>query len=256
MYKQPLYNVKQITSGKRVEVYLYNNVKLKEYTVKKSQILYSSSDEDREKRKVKTLQAARNQIIRLISSNQDLTTFITLTYRENYQFVGISKEHLNKFFKQLRKDYMLLKYCYVIEFQERGAIHYHILTNWPVPVATALPKHKKPEDQKKYEQFFSSTYWNWGFVDIRNLYTDCIDNVAKYVSCYLTKDTRTLGLEYNHCYGFSRNLRRPKEEKLFIDKPIPDLLKDYGSKYDLQYCNSYMFGEMNTTYFDMIEREG
>jgi len=53
--------------------------------------------------------------------------FITLTYAENFGDVGLGNRHLRLFFQRLRKSHKGLEYVAVPEYQERGALHYHIL---------------------------------------------------------------------------------------------------------------------------------
>lgn len=136
-----------------------------------------------------TLYKARNNIIRIISYNEDRQTFITLTYEDNMQDLKQSKKYINYFFKKLTKGYPGLKYVYVLEFQERGAIHYHILCSIQLTIKTGESNRYKPKAQKELENYYRVNYWsNRGFVDIRNLESEGITNVAKYVSAYLVED--------------------------------------------------------------------
>lgn len=51
------------------------------------------------------------------------SVMITLTYAENMQNYDLSNEHFKYFIKQLGSP----KYLRIMELQERGAIHYHII---------------------------------------------------------------------------------------------------------------------------------
>ena len=56
--------------------------------------------------------------------------FILLTYPRKYPSDGKKvKKHLDTFFKRLKRYCPDIKYLWVIEFQERGAPHYHILVD-------------------------------------------------------------------------------------------------------------------------------
>ena len=105
-----LYNLKIIRSGNRVELYKYNSfLKIgSECTNKNGR----KSDEATNERKIinkrLNLNRSRNKIIRLCSSNKDLTTFITLTYKENFHDFKKSKYHLNCFFKKLNTFFRFL----------------------------------------------------------------------------------------------------------------------------------------------------
>jgi len=58
--------------------------------------------------------------------------FITLTYPENFPCNGReTKAHLNSFLQFLRRKE--IKYVWVLEFQQRGAPHYHIITSDSIP---------------------------------------------------------------------------------------------------------------------------
>lgn len=64
-----------------------------------------------------------------IRNSEDIwKVFITLTYPENYPCDGREvKAHLNAFLQWLRRQ--SIKYIWVLEFQERGAPHYHIIAS-------------------------------------------------------------------------------------------------------------------------------
>ena len=108
---EKLYNEKVIISGNRVEIYKYKtymriNKKANNKNGRKGNGGNGATDKESKKinRKL-SLNRARNNIIRLCNSNTDLETFITLTYKDNYQDLGKSKEHISYFFKKLKKDY-------------------------------------------------------------------------------------------------------------------------------------------------------
>lgn len=69
----------------------------------------------------------------------DFTCFITLTYPRRYPRNGKTcKTHLNAFLTHLRKDYKGIKYFWFMEFQERGAPHFHVFLSCPIPGKTYL----------------------------------------------------------------------------------------------------------------------
>ena len=66
------------------------------------------------------------------NSDDQLKTFITLTYPKDFPCNGIeTKSHLNAFLQYLRRK--KIKYIWVLEFQERGAPHYHIIATGFIP---------------------------------------------------------------------------------------------------------------------------
>ncbi|MGG7057626.1 rolling circle replication-associated protein [Clostridium tertium] len=240
-----LYNEKLVISGERLEVYRYSCY-LKEGKEgnnkegRKGKGGQGATEENKVINRKATLYRARNKIIRLISSNQDLNTFITLTYKENFKDLTKSKEHLKLFFKKLQKDYQNLKYVYVLEYQERGAIHYHFLCNIEFDIKFAKSNNKKNQEQKELEKYFSKRYWsNRGFADIRNLKDEGNTNVAKYVSVYLVEDLMELDLKGSKCYGYSRNLNKPIEKRLDNKQDIKEEIDTLTEVYNVGYTSNY-----------------
>lgn len=269
---EQLYNKKIISSGDRLEVYKYNSYQVtgRESRNETGRAGKEDIDEDtKAQNKVKSrkevLYKARNNIIRLVKSNADLSTFITLTYQDNYKDLGKSKEHLKLFFKKLKKDYTTLKFLYVLEYQQRGAIHYHILCNVPINIKLSTSKEIKSIDHRALENSFKNKYWsNRGFVDIRNLESEDNTNIALYVSVYLVEDLMGLDLQGNRCYGYSRNLNKPLEVRIDSKDSVEDIIKELDS-YKLTHTNSYEIGYRNkkgmyrnssVTYLDFNKNKG
>ena len=170
------YNLKLINSGNnRLEVYYSKDYKIKTGEVKITRVQaqrksYKTEEQikyEKQKYKLTNLNNSRNKINRLIASNKDLDKFITLTYAESVDMEE-SKKQLAYFFTKLRRKQEGLKYLWVLEFQENGKIHYHILTNLAIKIDTN--KYKKSENHKKIEREFAAEFWPYGFVDIRDLY--------------------------------------------------------------------------------------
>lgn len=255
------FNVKEIQSGNRVEVYKYSVAQEYKFEGNNKTGRKGKGKSNVEKNRKETLNKARNNIIRLINCNPDLTTFITLTYADNMQDLQLSKYHLKAFFKMMQEDFVNFKYLYVLEFQRRGAIHYHLLCNLYVPVETAKLKEYKQEGQKILENQFHDMYWQHGFVDIRDLKQEGNTNVGLYVAVYLVEDLYKLDLGGARCYGYSRNLNRPTERKALVTLRPDEVLAEYRM-YDLQYASNYSMtyvkdGKVlngNVNYFDMYKR--
>lgn len=69
----------------------------------------------------------------------DFQGFITLTYPRHYPRDGrVCKKHLNLFLTHLRTDYKGIKYFWFMEFQERGAPHFHVFLSCVVPGRTYI----------------------------------------------------------------------------------------------------------------------
>lgn len=59
---------------------------------------------------------------------------LTLTYPKAYPLNGRTcKRHLNTLLTHLRKDYPKIKYVWFLEFQKRGAPHFHIMLTCGIP---------------------------------------------------------------------------------------------------------------------------
>jgi len=70
------------------------------------------------------------------SSGVQFLSLMTLTYGANYPLSGrIAKKHLNTFLVDCRRKFGSFDYFWVVEFQDRHAIHFHIATTLPAPSA-------------------------------------------------------------------------------------------------------------------------
>lgn len=97
------------------------------------------TEEEREKRKAKrskiikfTWRSAR-RLRHLVRNTEDMwKAFITLTYPENFPLNGREiKAHLNAFLQYLRRR--RIKLIWILEFQSRGAPHYHLIASGEIP---------------------------------------------------------------------------------------------------------------------------
>lgn len=146
--------------------------------------------------RVRNLGQARKKVGRLIECNKTADdVFLTLTFADNVQDLDRANYEFKKFRQRL--EYKLgkkLKYVVIIEFQERGAVHYH---TYIFGIGFV--------DWKLYEK-------TWGHGWIRVNHVDDSAGPAAYVTAYMVKDmsgdTRTMGRK---CYFCSRGLKQPVE---------------------------------------------
>ncbi|MGU8901503.1 rolling circle replication-associated protein [Clostridium perfringens] len=270
-----IYNLKVIRSGiNRIELYKVSNYVIRQKKAssnkqgrKGKEELGEEEKERNSKRSRKTsLVNTRNNIIRLIKSNSDMNTFITLTFANEVDYKE-SKILLNNFFNKLRRKYNNLKYLWVLEFGTKNQrLHYHLLTNIELPkkIDFAKSKKKKSMEHKEFEKNFSEKYWRYGFVDIRNLKQEGNTNIALYVSCYIVKDLLDKQLEGYRIYGYSRKtLTKPTVTKVYDDRSLEELLKEFSNDYELKYTNSYDIGYLDknnkehkgiVTYLDLLKK--
>ena len=196
---KPLKNIKSriIISGNVVEMTTYERGYFKNYhEVKKiGRSSKDTTDEDKALNREKVLQRARSRVRRLACANPQLNKFFTLTFADNVtdlkyannQFCCFIKR-LNRYLTKMHKD--KVQYIAVVEFQERGAVHYHLLCNLPYISANKLQE-----------------IWKNGFVKINKI--DDVDNVGAYVTKYMSKDNADERLIGNRCYFTSQGLQEP-----------------------------------------------
>ena len=170
---------------------------------------------------------------RLAKANaKDWTSFITLTYAENMQDIKQAKIELNYFIKNVKKVKKDFKYIAIPEFQKRGAIHFHLLTNLSLQDNYIIIKQK---DNNKY---YNVKYWSKGFTSFEPLYND-LKKVIGYISKYMTKDcdSRLFGIRR---FTSSENLIKPVEEYINIqERKHLDYFLDLIQNKQCIYENTY-----------------
>jgi len=139
-----IYHRKIIMSGPFLELYVYEKTLKRDFIRKKKpeplpeeleideriESVLSAKTSPPSKRKDST-NRTRTEMRRLINCNQDFSKFYTLTFADNITDVKFANKHFNKFIMRMEYHYGKFKYIAVIEFQERGAVHYHFLCNLP-----------------------------------------------------------------------------------------------------------------------------
>ena len=184
----------------------------------------------------------RNNVRRLVCANftNENCKFLTLTFVENETDIKKCNLEFKNFIKRLKYQFKLndLKYITVIEFQKRGAVHYHVMLNIPY-----IP-HKKLEK-----------LWKNGFVFVNKIKN--VDNLGAYLVKYMTKDTADKRLQGQKAYFCSRNLNKPLEmtdikySDLFeshwkmIENKIKKCTPVYESTYDTECFGSCHYTQYN-----------
>lgn len=216
------YKQKIIRCGDFVEFYNYEvpiGFGPKEKT-KKSKTKVKKIVEQKEQMSLRysSVKRTREKITRLINSNKDFMTFVTLTFKENIIDLVMANDEFNKFVKRLKRKYNSIKYLAVPEFQKRGAVHYHMLLN-----------------VEYIENSVLTEIWGNGFVMINKI--KHIRNVGLYVSKYIGKD-----LFDNRYFGmrkilYPRNLDRPKTMRFMPD--VSKIVLENNSDSKELYSSSY-----------------
>lgn len=184
------------------------------------------------------LSRAKKKVRRLINANigkwGEWPKFLTLTFAEHITCVREANYEFKKFRQRLEYELKIkLKYVAVVEFQQSGRIHYHVVIfNMPYIDANRL-----------------ASIWQNGYIKINAI--DHVDNVGAYVTKYMTKDNDDPRLRGEKSYFASRGLYKPLER--FIDnrqltdiKRIFDHAKVFESEYENDQYGRIYYTQYNT----------
>jgi len=144
--------------------------------------------------------------------NPDLKIFLTLTQRENISDEGIASSRFDNFRRLVKLTYpdFQFKFIAVKEYQKRGSIHWHILTNF-FPFVSVSPNNPKK---------LVCDLWEYGFTDVKVLKGDDSFRPELYLLKYFTKESQKL---FKQKYSCSRNLVRIEPRYIFDRLPIHPL---------------------------------
>lgn len=175
-----------------------------------------------------SLTRSRNIIIDYVLNNPCWVSFITLTFAENITDINKANKCFQNWVDSVRRVSSDFKYIGVPEFQKRGAVHYHILTN--IPCNSDIIPLQENETSK-----YDVKYWKHGFTSSYDLTSaDENFNVALYLLKYLYKDLD------NRLFGRtkvlkSRNLKKPNTYVMLNSNPKYIQAMEYlrQKKYDV-----------------------
>ena len=243
--RDTLYNIKLVDCGDYIQVYYLQNKKFRKIKENdKTKIIENNSINNSHEIEFKTIDfkninRSKFECQRLIKCNaKNWQTFITLTFEDNIQDISYAYEEYKKFIykiKRIFKDFMCL--C-VPEFQKRGAVHYHLLTN------IDINNNKLVYFQEDNKKFSHIKYWNNGFNNVENV-SGNMQKIINYISKYMTKDIDDR-LFSHHRYYYTRNLKRPtvnylnledKKHWMFYKEKIQNRELIYNDEYVNTYTN-------------------
>lgn len=167
-------------------------------------------------RRADNLYRARRTIRRIIFANQSAwlseIKFFTFTFKKNVKTISEANKEWSKYTKRLnrslqKRGFSSAKYLAVIEFQKRGAIHFHVLY-------FNLPRLSP-------QGINVATLWGKGFVHAKGLRE--VRSAGSYVCKYLQKQTLDKRLSGEKAFFTSRGLIKPIEYKKF--STVDDYLK-------------------------------
>lgn len=244
--KSELYNVKLINCGNYVQVYYLEKSKIKSNKKEKTKNI-TSIDTDELKKitkeknnttiEFKNIMRSKLQCQRLAKTNAlEWSTFITLTFEQNISNIDEANKRFRYFVDKVKRVYKSFKYICIPEFQKRGAVHYHLLTNIDIDNKDLI------YSQENNPKFKHVKYWIDGFTKVDNLKKD-IKKIVGYISKYMTKDADNR--LYNHRrYFYSRNLKQPTINFLNLENPkhlefYSNMLQQKTVIYENVYTNRY-----------------
>lgn len=231
-------NTKIIVCGDYIEVYEYARPLYWGFQNKPQ--IHQSTTTNLERTDL-SINRSRQKLYKIIMSNLDdkqlyKNLFVTLTFKKNiidikkanYEF----KKFIQRFYTFMGKKY---KYITVIEFQKRGAIHYHTL------IFNVKYKEKLHLDIKKL--------WGNGATDIKAIKD--IRNLSAYISKYIRKGFMDKRLVRNKAYFCSRSCIYPQIYKNQED--IDRYLQRNIIKKSSQTYPSNKFGVVKKTLYKLIK---
>lgn len=251
--KKP-YDIKAIICGNYIQVYLYKNKKTTtkkqdktELDLKKDKINYIFETDNKiptnikvpkeQKIEKKNITRSKLECQRLAKANtNDWQTFITLTFAENITDIETAQTRFKYFVDKVRRVKKDFKYLCITEFQKRGAIHYHLLCNISIDDTKLIYSQ---EDNPKFKHI---KYWNDGYTSVEVVKKDA-KKIIGYIAKYMTKDIDDR-LFNRHRYFYSRNLTKPIENFIDLDKSIDNdfyqkIIQDKQLIYQNEYINPY-----------------
>lgn len=248
--KNKTYYFKIIDCGDYKQIYYYDNIKIKkdknlekhidnDYLFKKQNI---NRKNEKQYIEYKNINRSKFNLQRLVKANeQEFKTFITLTFEENVTDIEVANRKFRYWRDSMQRVFKEFKYVCVPEFQKRGAVHYHLLTNLQIGVHTDLII---PQTNKKSQ--YDVKYWNNGFSSVFDL-KDM--NVVGYISKYMTKDidNRLFG---KRRYFNSKNLLIPTEYYINCENDLEfEYILDIVNNYEEVYSNGYLDLNKEVVYF-------
>lgn len=198
---------------------------------------------------IKNINRSQNQFKRLVKSNEDIfKTFITLTFDLNITSIAKANEKFRSWRTNIQKIKKDFAYVCVPEFQKRGAVHYHLLTNLDIKQNPDIIIPQKKFSEKQYEKMteeqrkkcYDVIYWPHGYSSIFSVKNI---NMVGYMSKYMTKDidNRLFG---HRRYLASQNLKKPVVSYLDLQTAdivdfltYNDKIRDYDLKFESIYAD-------------------
>lgn len=216
--------------GDYIDLYIYENPIIKPKHVKSKRPgrlrqpkeKEDRSNEYRRRNSVKGLNKIRQ--LSLLNFSNENTKLLTLTFGDcNFDITNphLCNKKLSKFLQDLRRIFPKYRYLGVLEFQQRGAVHYHILCDIPYLAKEEL-----------------ANLWGYGFIDIRK--PDFL--AVNYLTKYLEKSLFDERLKGVRVYFYSKNLEKPRKVTGIKAFSVASNVKSLDTMHQNQYVNKYNGG--------------
>lgn len=253
-----IYDCKIIKCGDYIQAYYFSdkrsilNKDLKEDKISKFNIqdidldnIYKESRVDSPKQ-IMLSNAIRSNLScqRIAKTNRHVwETFITLTFAENITDISTANKIFSNWTSNIRKLKPDFKYLAVPEFQKRGAVHYHILSNLGLDDKDIILKQQKKTGKAvKFDDLYDVKYWTKGFARVDFIKND-YKKIYSYICKYMTKDidNKLFGKKR---YFYSQNLDKPFETYLNLSNSkdfdyFMNIMKNSDQEYKSVYKDIY-----------------
>ena len=256
-----LYNCKILKCGDYIQLYFFKNKHFRKKENLENELIKEKNINRLGEKKFleyKNILRAKFNLQRIVKSNESVfKTFITLTFEENITDIKEANKQFNYWVSNIRKRRKKdFAYVCVPEYQKRGAVHYHLMTNVEITdTSVIIPQKLRNKKTSKLKKLYDVVYWNSGYSSVFDLKN--IDNVTAYITKYMTKDydNRLFGFRKYH---YSRNLIVPKEEFIDINdlnqfNYLKKLTKGCELKYQNKYKNSYSLEDVNFIEYKLVD---
>lgn len=224
-------------SGDIMEVYRYERPLYFNRDVRERNVVRTFQS-----RRYDNLKKAQMLVRRIIFANANaygcVPIFITFTFAENVKDVKTALKKWRDFLRRIRYEYGSLRYICVIEFQKRGAVHFHVLF-FDLPYEIGI--------KNKWAKI-----WGHGFLQIKAVQN--IRSIGAYVSKYLTKDFVDERLIRKKAYFCSRRLKRPQRYRRpeSVAKVLHSvIIQERVLQYDLQ---THFYGRVQYSQFKILRK--
>lgn len=269
--RRVIYDVKIINCGDTYQIYKFDNTRSKENKRDRDSLpklnikdidvdnLYKESRVEQVK-SIALSNAIRSNLNcqRLCKANRDSwESFITLTFKENITDIAYANRIFHAWVVNVRKIKKDFKYVAVPEFQKRGAVHYHVLSNLGKnDSGIIMPQKSRTEKTKDITTLFDVKYWSRGFARVDFIKSD-YKKIYSYICKYMTKDIDNK-LFGKHRYLSSQNISKPREEYLDLtNKKDLNYFNEIMNNSSIDYCSQYkdIYTDTNIEFIEVIKSQ-